>query len=78
MPEAVQRRLDEIPQAMYRRRETVEHPFGTMKSRMGAAHFPMKRLDNVRTEVAPRVLAYTMTWVMNIIAIRPPMAAIRA
>jgi transposase len=40
--EAVQRRLDENPQAMRQRRETVEHPFGTIKSWMGATHFLMK------------------------------------
>ena len=34
--EAVQRRLDENPEAMRQRRETVEHPFGTLKARMGA------------------------------------------
>jgi hypothetical protein len=37
--EAVQKRLDANPQAMRQRRETVEHPFGTMKARMGATHF---------------------------------------
>ena len=37
--EAVQQRLDANPQAMRQRRETVEHPFGTMKARMGATHF---------------------------------------
>jgi len=36
--EAVQRRLDENPEAMRQRRETVEHPFGTIKDRMGATH----------------------------------------
>ncbi len=35
---------------MRQRRETVEHPFGTIKARMGATHFLMKRLKNVRTE----------------------------
>jgi Transposase DDE domain len=34
--EELQRRLDENPKAMRQRRETVEHPFGTMKARMGA------------------------------------------
>jgi len=76
--EAVQRRLDENPQAMRQRRETVEHPFGTIKSWMGATHFLMKRLKNVRTEMALNVLAYNLTRVMNIIGIRPLMAAIRA
>jgi hypothetical protein len=37
--EAVQKRLDENPRAMRTRRQTAEHPFGTMKMRMGATHF---------------------------------------
>ena len=76
--EAAQRRLDENPQAMRQRRETVEHPFGTIKMRMGATHFLMKRLKNVRTEIAFAVLAYNLTRVMNLIGIKPLMAAIRA
>jgi Transposase DDE domain len=42
--EVVQRRLDEHPEKMRQRRETVEHPFGTIKARMGATHFLMKTL----------------------------------
>ncbi len=76
--DAVQRRLDENPQAMRQRRETVEHPFGTIKAWMGATHFLMKRLRNVRTEMALNVLAYNLTRVMNILGIRPLIAAIRA
>jgi len=76
--DAVQRRLDENPQAMRQRRETVEHPFGTIKARMGATHFLMKRLKNVRTEMALSVLAYNLTRVMNILGIGPLIAAIRA
>ncbi len=76
--EAVQRRLDENPQAMRQRRETVEHPFGTIKARMGATHFLMKRLKNVRTEMALSVLAYNLTRVMNIIGIRPLIQAMAA
>ncbi len=60
------------------RRETVEHPFGTIKARMGATHFLMKRLKNVRTEMALSVLAYNLTRVMNILGIEPLMAAMRA
>jgi hypothetical protein len=40
--EAVQRWLDEHPEKMRQRRETVEHPFGTIKARMGATHFLAK------------------------------------
>src|SRR6266702_2378744 len=76
--EAVQRRLDEHPEKMRQRRETVEHPFGTIKARMGATHFLMKRLPKVATEMALHVLAYNLTSVMNIMGIQPLMAAIRA
>ena len=63
---------------MRARRETVEHPFGTIKARMGATHFLMKRLKNVRTEMALNVLAYNLTRVMNIIGIRPLIQAMGA
>jgi len=76
--ETVQRRLDENPQAMRLRRETVEHPFGTIKARMGATHFLMKTLPRVASEMALHVLAYNLTRVMNIIGIRPLIAALRA
>jgi Transposase DDE domain len=76
--EAVQRRLDQNPQAMRLRRETAEHPFGTLKMRMGATHFLMKRLPKVATEMSLHVLAYNLTRVMNIIGIKPLLAAIRA
>jgi transposase len=76
--EDVQRRLDENPQAMRQRRETVEHPFGTIKARMGATHFLMKRLKNVRTEMAISVLAYNLTRVMNILGTGPLIQAMKA
>src|SRR5262249_2354022 len=76
--EAVQQRLDENPEAMRVRRQTAEHPFGTLKARMGATHFLMKRLPKVATEMALHVLAYNLTRVMNIIGIKPLMAAIAA
>jgi len=76
--EAVQKRLDQNPQAMRLRRETAEHPFGPLKMRMGATHFLMKRLPKVATEMALHVLVYNLTRVMNIMGPRPLMAAIRA
>lgn len=59
--EAAQKRLAADSHAMRRRRETVEHPFGTLKMRMGATHFLMKRLPRVATEMALHVLAYNLT-----------------
>jgi transposase len=76
--EAVQRRLDEQPEKMRQRRETVEHPFGTIKARMGATHFLMKTLPRVATEMALHVLAYNLTRVMNIVGIAQFIAAVRA
>ena len=71
-------RLDKNPQAMRVRRERAEHPFATLKMRMGATHFLMKTLPRVATEMALHVLAYNLTRVMNILGIQPLMAAMCA
>jgi Transposase DDE domain len=42
------------------RRQTVEHPFGTIKAWMGATHFQMRRLTKVASEMALHVLAYKL------------------
>src|SRR5467141_2279898 len=75
--EAVQRRLDEHPEKMRQRRETVEHPFGTIKARMGATHFLMKTLPRVASEMALHVLTYNLTRVINIMGPGPLIAAIK-
>jgi hypothetical protein len=76
--EVVQERLDKNPNAMRTRRETVEHPFGTLKMRMGATHFLTKTLPKVATEMAICVLTYNLTRVMNIVGIKPLVAAMQA
>ena len=63
---------------MRRRRETVEHPFGTLKMRMGATHFLMKTLPKVASEMALSVLAYNLTRVMKLVGTGALLAAIRA
>ena len=50
-------RIEANPTMMHLRKQTVEHPFGTIKSWMGMAHFKTKRLKNVGTEMALHVLA---------------------
>ena len=74
--EAVQERLDKNPEAMRVRRQTAEHPFGTLKARMGTTPLLMKTLPKVATEMALSVLAYNLTRVMNIMGIKPLLAAI--
>jgi hypothetical protein len=76
--EAVQHRLDANPQAMRQRRETVEQPFGTIKARMGTTHFLTKTLPKVAAETVLSVLAYNLTRVINIVGIKPLMAALAA
>jgi transposase len=76
--EAVQARLDKNPDAMRGRRETVEHPFGTIKMRMGATHFLCKTLPKVATEMALCVLTYNLTRVINIVGVAKLMEAITA
>jgi hypothetical protein len=76
--EAVQRQLDEPPEKMRQPRETVEHPFGTIKARMGATHFLTKTLPKVASKIALHVLVYNLTRMINIMGIQAHMAAIRA
>ena len=77
--DAMQRRMDLAPQSpMKLRRKLVEHPFGTIKSWTGSSHFLMKRLANVKTEISLHVLAYNLKRVVQILGVRPLMAAIQA
>ena len=76
--EDVEKRLDEHPEKMRQRRQTVEHPFGTIKSWMGYTHFQMKTLKKVATEMALHVLAYNIKRVINIIGIGALIAAMKA
>ena len=74
----MQKRLDHNPQAMRVRRETVEHPFATLKMRMGATHFLCKTLPKVATEMALCVLGYNLTRVMTIVGVEKLVEAITA
>ncbi len=74
----MQQRLDANAQALRQRRETVEHPFGTMKARMGATHFLTKTLPEVAAETVLSVLAYNLTRVINIVGTKPRLAVIVA
>jgi hypothetical protein len=58
--EKVQSQLDSSPAAMGVRRQTAEHPFGTIKGWMGATHFLMRRLLNVSIEMALNVVSLSL------------------
>ena len=76
--EAMQERLDRTPEASRLRRQTVEHPFATLKAWMGSTHFLTKRLPRVSTEMSLHVLAYNLKRVMQIVGIVPLMQVMRA
>ena len=76
--EAVQERLDKNPEAMRVRRENAEHPFGTLKARMGTTPPLTKTLPKAAAQIALSVLAYNFTRVMNILGVKPLTAAIAA
>jgi transposase len=59
--------LSSMPDSMLIRKQTVEHPFGTIKSWMGSTHFLTKRLKNVSTEMSLHVLAYNLRRMMTIL-----------
>ena len=60
------------------RRETVEHPFGTIKAWMGATHFKMRTLSHVPTEMSLHVLAYNIRRVIAILGVPKLIKAIAA
>jgi transposase len=64
--EKMQARLDRDPSRMQLRRQTAEHPFGTIKSWMGATHFLCRTLPKVSAEMSLHVLAYNLKRVMRI------------
>ena len=76
--ETMQDRLDRTPNAMRLRRQTVEHPFATLKAWMGSTHFLMKTLPRVKTEMSLHVLAYNLKRVMQIFGTQNLMTAIKA
>lgn len=65
--DVVNERIDREPERMAARRNTVEHPYGTLKCWMGYTHFQMRTLGCVSAEMSLHVLAYNLKRVMNII-----------
>lgn len=71
-------RLAARPEVLDRRRESVEHPFGSIKQWMGHSAFLMRRLDNVRAEFSLTALAYNLRRAITLIGIPALIAAVSA
>src|SRR6516164_6509801 len=63
---------------MRTRRQTAEHPFGTIKAWMGATHFRLRTLEKVSAEMSLHVLAYNLKRMIAILGVRPLIQAMRA
>jgi Transposase DDE domain len=59
-------RLRARPDILDRRRETVEHPFGTIKQWMNQGAFLTRGLEKVRAEFSLTALAYNLRRALNI------------
>ena len=70
-------RLRGRPQILDRRREIVEHPFGSIKQWMYQGAFLMRGLDNVRGEFSLTALAYNLRRALNVLGVGPMTAALR-
>nr|WP_282587845.1 transposase [Lichenifustis flavocetrariae] len=66
------------PDILDRRRETVEHPFGTIKQWMGQGAFLMRRLENVRGEFSLTALAYNIRRTITLVGVPDLIATARA
>ena len=71
-------RLKARPEILDRRRETVEHPFGTIKQWMNQGAFLMRGLEKVRAEFSLTALAYNLRRALNILGMEELMAAVAA
>jgi transposase len=74
--EEMEQRVRSRPEVMKRRKELVEHPFGTMKRWWDHGYFLMRGLEKVRTEFSLTVLAYNLRRVLNLIEMPRLMAAL--
>ena len=74
----MQARLAQRPDILDRRREMVEHPFGTIKQWMNQGAFLMRGLEKVRAEFSLTALAYNLRRVLNLVGFTKLMAAVGA
>ena len=70
-------RLAARPDILDRRREIVEHPFGSIKQWMNQGAFLMRGVDNVRAEFSLTALVYNLRRALNILGVETMMAAVR-
>ncbi|MCS3585566.1 transposase [Bradyrhizobium elkanii] len=78
MLDRIAERVSEKPEILNRRREIVEHPFGTIKQWMNQGAFLMRGLENVRAEFSLTALVYNLRRALNILGTKALLAAVQA
>lgn len=73
---AMRRRLEERAQLMLQRKQTAEHPFGTIKRGMDAGYFLLQGLNGVGGEFSLSVLAYNIKRTINLLGVECLLAAL--
>ncbi len=76
--DAAEARINQQPERMAARRNTVEHPFGTLKLWMGYTHFQTRTLEHVSTEMSLHVLSYNLKRMINMMGIPALLKAVQA
>lgn len=74
--EQMQQRVLENPEKVKKRKELVEHPFGTIKHWMGQGHFLLRGIEKVSGEMSLTVLAYNIKRVTNIVGVKELIKAV--
>lgn len=67
--EKMQARVEANPELMRRRKQIVEHPFGTIKHWSNQGYFLMRGLEKVQAEMSLSALAYNIKRAINILGV---------
>jgi hypothetical protein len=70
--------MKQRPEILDRRREVVEHPFGSIKQWINQGAFLMRGLDKVRAAFSLTALAYNLRRALNILGVERLMEAVAA
>jgi hypothetical protein len=76
LPDVMQRRIEDNPDLLTRRKAIVEHPFDTIKWSMDQDSFPMKGTPKTSVEMSLSFLAYNIKRVINILGVQKMIKAL--
>jgi transposase len=76
--ERADRRARARPEIMARRKELVEHPFGTMKRWINGGYFLLKGLDGVKAEFDLAAMSFNIKRIITILGVEEFTARLRA